>query len=350
MISGLTWREPPSPVDVLLACGWLTNAEAKDPRLDVAAALSSHALFRVTTPAGRSAVVKQVPRSAAEGGRSLLQELYVYRVASWVPLLASALPKPIFIDERRQLLAIESLGAHQVWPARSASLQSPDVGRALGRVMARWQRSTQDLAFWPSPARGVLHLPEQLELASSGRPRSTQRLMRVVATDPELADALRESRALWRDRCLIHGDIRRENWIKAAGRRGCALKVLDWELSGWGDPAWDVASVLAEAVLDLIRGEGDGQRADWVARIGRSSRRFVQSYAREGGLVDLTDVEASLQVASFAACRLLHVALEWADVQADEEEGPATGVIAQARHLLRSRQDLATALRAWAGR
>lgn len=332
---GTEWREPPSPLRVLVSCGWLTDDDSRDPRVRVEQVTSSHAIFRVTAPDGRVTVVKHVPQVAAAAGRSLRRELFVYRLARWIPALSAALPRAALIDEHRQSLVLEWLGPSGAWPSHDGGQSFARRGEAerLSGLMAGWHAATADLALWPTPAIGVLHLPDHLDTASQGRAHATRLLMQAIARDQELAGALRGALAGWRDRCLVHGDLRRENWIATARARRLELKVLDWELSGSGDPAWDVASVVAELALDAIRA-GRDPAGGWTGAEARRARAVLHAYAAAGGLLALGEPAVRRHVVLCTVSRLLHVACEWAEMQQDAGDGPASAVLARARALL----------------
>ena len=327
-----------------MTCEWLTEADAQNPRTRVDMTASSHTVFRITAPDGRSVVVKQVPAHAAATGRSLSRELFVYRLANWIPGVAAALPAAVYIDESRQVLVLESLGSDSSWPIAepAASIGNRGVAESLGGLMAGWHRATTDTALWPAPAPGILHLPDALPDAIRNRPPATRRLMESIAADAELAAALRAGRERWRDRCLIHGDIRRENWISAhAGRP--RLRVLDWELSGSGDPAWDLGSVLAEFALESIRSAGE--EAAWRSEDVPHIRAFFRAYLAHHGLFDPGTAAECEHVVLCAVARLVHVACEWADLQPDDDSGPVPAVIDKARVLLRRQPELVALLR-----
>jgi hypothetical protein len=330
-----------------VSCGWLSDAAARDPRLRIEVATSSHTVSRVTTPDGRAVVVKQVPRTAVEAGRDLRRELFVYRLANWVDAVAAALPVPVHLDEQHQVLVVESLDDGPSWPGpeEARSISHPGVAEALGAVMAGWHHATTDAGLWPSPAVGILHLPDALEDAVQGRSPSTRLLMEAFAADPELSGALGDVRRGWRDRCLIHGDIRRENWIAAPGTRGrVRLKVLDWELSGSGDPAWDLGSVLAEFVLDTVRDEPGQEAPSWTNRQVPRMRAFFRAYHTHEGLIDTLDARDRDHVVLCAVARLLHIACEWAELQTGPDAGPVGVGVARARALLRRRAELVALL------
>jgi aminoglycoside phosphotransferase (APT) family kinase protein len=90
---------------------------------------------------------------------------------------------------------------------------------------------------------------------------------------PDLAARIEEevARLLAARRCLVHGDFSPKNLIAYPDR----MLMLDFEVAHWGDPAFDVAFVLALVLLDGIR-HGDGAFA-------RQAFRFWQLYRREAG-------------------------------------------------------------------
>jgi aminoglycoside phosphotransferase (APT) family kinase protein len=321
----------------------LSEAEARDPRTCVAAASSAHVVVKVVTPDGRAVVVKQVPRAAALGGRSLRQEMFVYRLARSVPALAAALPAAIHIDETRQVIVLAAVDGSTAWPA--TQIAAPGVVERLAVLMAGWHRATQDTGLWPSPALGILEMPDALALAAADRAPATQRLMAEIAGDRLLADTLRSTRATWRDRCLIHGDLRRENVLASPSGDKAAVTVIDWELSGSGDPAWDLAGVLTEVSLDAVR---DGRGGGWSLAQQAVVARLVHAYVAAGGLLASADTpDAWDHVLSCTVARLLHVACEWAEAQVDGQTEPAAALVDEARALLARRGELADALHRW---
>ena len=338
-----SWREPPSPASVLTSCEWLAPADALDPQFTICSLSSSHAVFRVTSPDGRSVVVKQLRRETADAGRSLVRELYVYRMAGWIPELSATLPKALLIDEDQQVLVLQSLAVGRQWPdpeEDDTSIGSSGVGTQLGYKMGLWQRATERVSLFPSSGAGILHLPDALSLAQEGRPDSTQKFMRSIAEDGALANALREGLSLYRNRCLVHGDIRRDNWSADRSGRGLDLKVLDWELSGSGDPAWDIGSIMAEAFLGSMR-RGVAihpETKSFPPGTAKAIREFFQGYASSRGLVDMKDDAELRRVVVYTIARLLHIGCEWADSYAETQTGPVSEVFYLAHNLLRERE------------
>jgi Ser/Thr protein kinase RdoA (MazF antagonist) len=343
-----TVSQVPTVVQALIACRWLTPAQASDPALQVTSLDRSHVVTRIIAPDGRAVVVKHPSGGAASVGRDLRRELFVYRLGSWIPALGEILPRPLLIDETRQMLVLPmvthaTLGA---WPPamESTAISHPNVAARLAAAMARWHVATAEVTMWPSLAEGVLFLPDNLEEAAAVRSPSGQAFMRALVADELSANSLREARATYRHQCLVHGDIRPDNWFISSDDDRADLTIIDWEMAGSGDPAWDIASVIAEAVLERIR-RGDfsqGGHDGWPAQIDRVVVPLLRAYEAAGGAIAEWDT-----IALFTAARLMHVASEWAEHSIDVDQSGASIVLGRARQLLVQRSDAAAALEAW---
>jgi hypothetical protein len=347
-----SFKPPIDPLRVLVACGWLTAAEAVDPRLRVDSLTRSHQIVRVTVPDGRAVIVKQPTPEARQSGRTLDRELYVYRLAGWMDALARTLPAALLIDETRQLLVCESLAFEINWPEELeiAPISAPDVAKGLGQAMAGWHRETKDIALEPSPAPGILYLADAFEPALEGRSGSAQAFMRFLLADPELSEALREGAEVYQPACLIHGDIRPDNWVVMRDQVPITLKVLDWEMSGRGDPAWDVGSACAESILQLIRTGMSAipDASGWPPLAASVIREFLCAYVAAQGGIEASNSDIWDRVTLLASARLLHVASEWAEYSYNIDGGGVDQIVGQARNLVRARPQVAASLASWA--
>lgn len=337
-----------APLRVLKTCGWLTEWEAADARLRIDTLNRSHQVVRVTAPDGRSAIVKQPLPEARYNGRNLDRELYVYRLAGWIEALKSILPAPYLIDERHQLLACECLPVGGSWPddIQLDYISTRGVAAQLGAVMAGWHRATQGIAMEPSPAPGIMYLSDALETAIQGRSESAQLFLRSLAADATFGAAFREGATLYKPAALIHGDIRPDNWNVRRDRGNILLKVFDWELAGLGDPAWDVASVVAEAMIEAIRTGSSGGSNDrgWPLCAVSTIHEFVEAYVANQPMPGMDDTAAWRQVALYIPLRLLHVASEWSEYAHNLASGLVERMVDHARTLLHTRQHAAETL------
>lgn len=346
-----SFKPPLDPLRVLVACGWLTAAEAADPNLRVDSLIRSHQVVRVTAPDGRAVIVKQPTLAARQTGRNLERELYVYRLAGWMDSLAKTLPAPLLIDETRQLLVCESLAFERNWPDELAiqPISEPGVAQQLGQVMAGWHRDTKNIALELSHAPGILYVTDSLQSALEGRSDSAQAFMHSLAADPAFCAALHEGAEVYQPTCLIHGDIRPDNWVVRRDKISITLKVFDWEMAGLGDPAWDVGSACAESIIQLIRTDmcATSDASGWPSLATPALRQFLCAYATAQGGLEVNNVATWDRVVLLAATRLLHVATEWAEYSYNIAGSRVDQIVSQARNLLCTRQQAAASLANW---
>jgi hypothetical protein len=65
---------------------------------------------------------------------------------------------------------------------------------------------------------------------------------------PQLPVAIAALEEIWQPSCLVHQDLRLENWL-IADNRSIDLRLIDWEELGWGDPLADLGRLLAEYLI-----------------------------------------------------------------------------------------------------
>jgi len=105
------------------------------------------------------------------------------------------------------------------------------------------------------------------------------RLDEPAARHPATAASLRFLAAQWRTAVLIHGDVKWEH-VRGDG------VLVDWELAGQGDPAWDLASALHELCMS--------DASDAI--LGQTVTTYAQALNRRVGAAFLTRCRAALSV------------------------------------------------------
>jgi aminoglycoside phosphotransferase (APT) family kinase protein len=319
------FREPPEPRAVLRAAG---VARADEARLhDVS---RSHALTFAELPDGSAYVVKRVSPEAHADGRSLAAELYAYRLASWRPGLAAVLPQPVHLDERRQVLALVAAPPQHLYAAQALrpGFPPPELAAALGRALAALHAATVGVPLVTTAACGVLHMPDAREgdIGMTTRSEAARAVARVLADDAELAPSLRRTARLLRPSCLVHADVKWDNAVLDPGPPA-RVRLFDWELSGRGDPAWDVGAAVADTVSLTVRLHGSsalpGDPARWLTP---ALEALLGAY---GGSAD----GLSERVAGCWVARTVHLALECAAALDDPGDGVVHELLGCARRL-----------------
>ena len=335
---------PPSPLAVLAAAG-VANRSSLD-RAVVSDLSRSHDTTLVTLPGGSAYVVKCTSVGARETGRSLAAELYVYRLASWQPDLAAILPAPVLIDERRQLLALVAAPMEHLFAAQGTvgPFRSPALAAAMGVALATIHVATVGTPIPTAAACGVLHLPETPEEHRfTGGSAHAAAVAGAVVADDVLAAALRRGAQALRPLCLVHADVKWDNAVLDPGPPA-RVTLFDWELSGLGDPAWDVGSALADSLsLDVRLSAAPVVAA--AAPLTPAMAALLSAYgrtARGRGADFLAGPDVAARVVLFWIARTLHLAMECAAAVEDDGHAAVHQLLATARALLAAEQVMTT--------
>ncbi len=214
-------------------------------------------------------------------------------------------------------------------------------GTAPKLPQARHERAPFGLTF-DAPDRNFLH-------ESSGGAIS---LIEVIQREAILCDAYPQMRADWQEECLIHADLRWDNCLLFLGRHkagSLAIRVIDWELAVYGDPAWDLAAWLSDHLGLWIKSipltaasENDGAFLDEISKarfplsmLQPSMNIFWTAYASNRKLHDEEKSVLLARTVKFVAARLMQTAFEWANMSPDI---PAHAILAvqMAHNILRN--------------
>ncbi|WP_173008482.1 phosphotransferase family protein [Mycolicibacterium sp. P1-18] len=221
---------------------------------------------------------KSEPAVLGGTGATLRREAEFYRqLANHPPLKLSALvPGFLAYDPERATLVLKLLPHHETLAAHSGNVTAENfpisAWRAVGAALAAIHQPTVTAALEASsnlmmPSIFYVHRPTVDILQTIGPAGMT--VLRIVQQSEPIREALDHAPTAWRTNAFIHGDIRAENLMYQAPSD---IRVIDWELCGLGDPAWDVASTVADLVLFWLReraraGDGDGSAnvpGNWV--------------------------------------------------------------------------------------
>ena len=114
----------------------------------------------------------------------------------------------------------------------------------------------------------------------------TLKILQTQVGLPARLDALRKQ---WRSVTVIHNDIKSDNILVRVGAEpgtdGVEVRIVDWELVQFGDPAWDLAGSLQDLVIFWAQSmplSGD-HPADGMMEAARYPLGLVQAACRRSG-------------------------------------------------------------------
>jgi aminoglycoside phosphotransferase (APT) family kinase protein len=298
----------------------------------------SHATTLLTLPDGAAYVVKRVSAAAGDSGRSLAAELYAYRMATWQPELAAVLPEPVLLDERRQVLALVAAPVEHLFATRAPqqAAPGPDLAAAMGVALATVHAVTLGAPIPTVASCGVLRLPDTPEADRYvGGSATALAVARAVAADDVLAAVLRRGARLLRPCCLVHGDVKWDNAVLDSGPPA-RVALFDWELSGLGDPAWDVGSALADCLALAVRLSTSPSPVTAVG-MTPAMTAVVNAYgrtARSRSAGALRGPDMAERIVCAWTARTVHLAMECAAAVEDADHPAVRGLLVAARALV----------------
>jgi len=303
----------------LLARGLLGRRSIVAGTLRIADATSRNRNFRVTGTGRDSYLLKQ--GIAADSAESLANEAALYRrLAAAGGPLAAAIPRLHRFDAARSLLVIEWIAGGEDLYRHHADRRrcSVPLARALARVLAALHAVAPDDEPLRRDAPWVLSLHRPRLDALRYLTAPSVELIASIQSDERFARALDALREDWRVEALVHRDVK---WANCIVLRPAAIKLVDWEMAGWGDPALDVGSALGEFL-------GWRLRAGAAAPVGQppAMGAFWRAYAGARRLDAQQADELLVRALRYAGARLVQNAYEKTQETAQASERVARGL------------------------
>jgi aminoglycoside phosphotransferase (APT) family kinase protein len=299
---------PPARVLAALVRGGIVDAaSACAGDVVLVDASRSNPVFVVSVAGEPRHVVKQ-EGPAVDGGSSIDVEASAYRWLAAEPSLAAVAPRAV---SYAPWLVLDAVPDGRPLHSLVTTLDG-DLATLLGEL-AQVLAQLHTVSAASGSARSMLaeRRPWVLELGSSrpgfadSNPYAGAAVARVQA-DAELIRLVGDGADAWQPSAAIHGDVKWDN-VLVAGERLC---LIDWELAAWGDPLWDVASIV-ESLLTTAALADDS--AD-VAAVAPLARAAVAAYG------PIPDAD---RLVRFVAARLVQVTIQLAGMtqEADSENG-----------------------------
>lgn len=287
-------------------------------RLRIADASRRNRNFRVSGGPGESYLLKQ--GIAADSAETLANEVALYRrLAAQSAPVAACIPRLYGYDPARGVLILEWIADGQDLYRYHAVRDrcSLTLAAALGRVLATLHGVVPDDEALRRDAPWVLsvHRPplEALRYLSS----ASIELIKVIQVDERLARSLDELRDGWRAEALVHRDVKWENCIAHAppgGARPTRIKLVDWEMAGWGDPGFDVGSAFSDFLGHWLAIERApvvvGRATPPLRSLQPAIAAFWRAYVRTRGLDEGPASRLLDRAVRYAAARLVQSAFE----------------------------------------
>lgn len=248
------------------------------------ATLQRHDTAFVTGPDGQSWLVKRCGRRLLSGTLSLKYEALFHRelAAGRLPAALTRYVPKLLDAQSGRLLIFQGIPDHI--SLRQAFLDNDfEIAAFCGHV-------GRGLAILHSAAHGRFPAVDN-PVQTHGRctpemlghaPVSYLEVLRLLQTEPELNHILRQLRASWQPTALIHGDPKTDNVLVMRNRCDRRPVLVDWELIGVGDPAWDCGSFIGSLCYLWIESLRPGIDVSHYAgasnRILAAIRQFWHSY------------------------------------------------------------------------
>lgn len=311
----------------LMDRGLLGPRAVVDGNLTVDDVSGRNRVFLASAERERSLVLKAATEADDSGVAHEADVLRCLHSASGRRRLAAYLPAVVWYDSAVGVLVLESApGAEDLARYHARGHFSLTLAREAGRALASLHEvpvaAVDNLRGAADPVWTIFVDPPSLSILPTLSGGSVE-LLRTVQRSDELCTALNELNAPSRVRSIVHGDVRWDNCLalkSVSSNRRTRVQLIDWELSGAGDPAMDVGAFLGEYMRAWVRSvpvvePREPGRLVKNARLPLSRMQpavnaFLHAYARQRGLSAAELSRTTRRATRFGAARLLAAGLE----------------------------------------
>lgn len=290
--------------------------------------------LKIVVRHGPSYLIKQPGEGERSTEATLRREAWFYDRCRFEPYAAqmqNVLPALCGWDEDRRLLVLELIDGRPLWAHYAATLvpefpsdAAAPLGEALGtvhRVFRQWlNRPEAPATDLHGAAPWILQAHRPTPETFSRMSPANRQLLRWLQKNGALTAGLQGLLTEWRAETLIHNDIKGDNiLVTERADDGVRVRIVDWELIQFGDPAWDVGNLFRDFLdywLLSIPLSGDLKPEEMLERaelpltkLQPAARAFWHAYRASAGL----DVDAGAfltRALRFAAARMAQGAYE----------------------------------------
>lgn len=317
-------------VDYLLESGLVTSRVVVDGNFMVIDASSRNRNYKIMRGHPPGLFVKQVKRWDLDTIATLDRDAACYWLAVHDPGFAALqrfLPAHVHFDPDHHILITDLVAGenlHQYY--RRVGKFPVFVAANLAGLLAAIHSSVRETVSRPpfhpgfprkSPWMLSIHTydPPMIQRLSGG----VARLLEAVRETDVFHPALDALSAGWRTDSFIHGDLRWDNVLVNSYADPIELKLIDWEMAGFGDALWDVGGVFFAYLSSWVSSiPTDKVLADELVQAAEHPLHTIQpamgvfwrAYARQTGMPASGADEALLLSMRYAAVRMLQSAYE----------------------------------------
>ncbi len=294
-------------VPYLIERGTVTAARVVHHNCRVENSSSRNRCFRIVFDSPPGVFVKQMPINETGASNFLHIEaecLKLFQHDSFRQSVGQHTPRVHSFDATRHILAVELLQDSQ--SVRVHGQTHPEqremVAGLMGSSLAKFHLPAVTAALDDLPPAAQYRVPSILrEHSALLGSHDTAGIGEKVRQFPEFSGLLQSLAEHWQCDGLMHGDIRWDNLLLSTNDPE-RLWIIDWELAGRGDTAWDVAGIVQAYLIDWI--------AEYftLEQLQQYIATFLQGYLSVRPVPNTTNF--ILKVVNYAGGRLVQSALE----------------------------------------
>jgi hypothetical protein len=198
---------------------------------------------------GQSFFIKSA--STLDRAATLSNEAAVYQeLHSRSADCARFLPKLRDYDSQRNVLVLEMISSpfdpHRSKTAYERRMNEP-LAASIGESLSIVHQSTGDAIVGESTPPWIFSVAMPRTSIFRAISAANLQVIKIIQRFQEFSALLDRLKDDWRTEALIHNDIKYDNILVERHASGDeTIRIVDWELAGFGDPAWDLAGILGD--------------------------------------------------------------------------------------------------------